>query len=535
MEWERLYHDSACYFSAVAQTDDGGYILGGPIYEWLADDVVSESDVVLAKIDGQGEVQWQKIYGGTGYEEIGSVRQTRDGGYLFVGSSDSSPSVNKEAPKFGLGDAWVVKVDGEGNKQWERSFGGTGGDSAASFWQTTDGGFVLAGYSASRPSGNKEAELYGIADGWVVKIDAQGNKQWDRSFGGQSVQGFSSLRQLADHGYVVAGWSSSPPSGNKEAPHFGGGDGWLIRLDPEGKKQWEQSFGGTKGDRFVSFDQAADGGFILGGESSSPPSGNKESLHLGGTNYWIADYWIVKVDAAGNKQWDESYGARTNSQELTVVRQADDGGYLLAGTPKLIKVDAQGNPQWENFLSSTKLAASGSLYRLGISDMQLTKDGGYILCGSAYDPAAGIPVSGCGESSWVAKFENVVSRSGEVVAWTARAGVVLESVDDLNGEWKTDQSDVLSLGAANAIAFVPTGQERYYRLRETIPSNEAPRLGLGALLTWPVSANQTLEIASSKNGPWTAFSGDQGTNGTKRCAIVPQNLKQHYFRARTTD
>jgi hypothetical protein len=508
--WARFYQNSACTFGSVAQTADGGYILGGTISAMAGDAVLGLSDGVLVKIDNQGEIQWQKKYGGSGLEKIHSVRQTTDGGYVFAASTGSPPSGNKKSPRFGGQDAWVVKVDAEGSLQWEQTFGGIGNDLGASIWQTINGDYILAGSSDSPPSGNKESERYGNADGWVVKIDVRGNKQWDRSFGGGWIDGFSSVREAADGGYALAGWSSSS---------------WLIKIDAKGNKQWEQSFDRAE-NRFFSMDQV-DGGFILGGVANS--------FHPINEDYGDSDYWIVKVDASGSKRWDRSYGTPLN-EELTVVRQTSERGYILGGNSgypwssivRLIKTDSQGNQQWEETFGSSDSFVEAK-------DLQQTKDGGYIVCGSADYPTAGIPASGCDRSSWVANLENVVSNSGEVVTWKADAGLLLESVDDLNGEWKSDQTEVLSVGVSSAIALVPASQQRYYRLRETGPSSDSPSLLIGALLKWPVAQNQTLETASSKDGPWEAFSGEQGIIREAHYAIIPQNLRHHYFRTRKID
>ena len=515
VEWEEFY-DAACDFYSLTQTDGGGYLLGGVIYD--VGGQLAPSGGVLLRIDSHGEVQWERIYGGQG---IRSVLQTTDGGYVFAGSFTSPPPGNEQLPHFGQQDAWVVKLNAEGDKQWEKSFGGTGDDSALSIAQTLDGGFIFAGNSGSPQSGNKEAELPG---GWVVKMDAEGNKQWDRSFGGERSDGFSSLSQTADGGYVLSGWSYSPPSGNKESAHYGDGDGWLIKIDPDGNKEWEKSFGGTENEMFFCVDRAADGGFILGGRSMSPPSGNKESAHLGGL-----DYWVVKVDAAGNKEWDRSYGSSAFTEEVHVIRQTEEGGYLLGGQSRLIKTDSQGHAQWE------EIFGRGDDYTVEISDLQQTEDGGYIVSGSFDLPNAGAPASGCVWGAWAAKLEDVVSRSDEVVTWEAEAGVVLESTDDLNNEWTDDQSEVLLIGGANAIALEHAGQQRYYRLRGTGTPVDSPSLSFESLLSWPADQNQVLEFSSSRDGAWEEFAGDHGIVGASHYAIVPRDLQQHYFRTRRTE
>jgi hypothetical protein len=518
LEWEHLYYNSACDVSAILQTADGGYVLGGRIY-----DVASQSrqeDCILVKIGSQGELQWEKIYGGSGNDIMRSLRRTTDGGYVYAATSDSPRSGNKESLHFGMEDVWVVKVDATGNKQWERSIGGNGNDSAASIWQTSEGEYIVAGTSPGP---------FTVPSRWVIKINRQGEQAWIRYLGDKIGHSLVSLIQTADGGYALAGGLVSA-SETGDAPHFGGSDGWLMKVDAEGNKQWERFFGGTGDELVLSIDQSADGGFILGGRSDSPTSGNKESRHFGGF-----DYWLVKVDAAGNKQWDRSYGTSSPSvEEVRVVRQTTDQGYIfggyVGGSSRLVKVDGQGRQQWDEPLGDPD--NPGNSYIVETKDLQQTRDGGYVLAGSFDIPSAGAPASGCVWGSWVAKFENVVSRAGEVVSWKADAGVVLESADDLKSAWKADESELLSIGGSNAIALVRTAQQRYYRLRKTGTSNDAPSLGLGALLSWSVAANQMLEFSSAKAGGWQNFPGDQGIIGGSHYAIIPENLRHHYFRTR---
>lgn len=337
-----------------------------------------------------------------------SLRQTKDGGYVFTATSESARSGSKEAPHFGMEDVWVVKVDATGNKQWERALGGSGNDSAVSIWETADGGYIVAGVS---PGPSTEPDC------WLTKINAQAEKEWSRHIGEKISHFLVLLDQTADGGYVLAGSSSLSET------LFGGQDGWLMKVDAEGTKQWEQFVGGTGDDIFLSLDQAADGGFILGGRSSSPPSGNKDSRNFGGF-----DYWIVQVDAAGKKQWDRSFGTPTASiEEVRVVRQTADQGYIFGGyfggRSRLVKLNSQGHLQWNEPLADAD--DPRALYIVGINDLQQTKDLGYILSGSFDIPNALPPSSGCSWGSWVAKFENVVSRTGEVVTWKAAAGAVL--------------------------------------------------------------------------------------------------------------
>src|SRR4029077_12247413 len=137
------------------------------------------------------------------------------------------------------------RLDANGNKLWDRSFGGASFDNIKSLKQSDDGGFILSGYSNSDAGGNKDSPKFVLYDGWVVRLDANGNKLWDQSFGGTGYDDLLSVQQTGDGGFMLGGSSSSGVEGNKTSPQFGGGDGWLVRLDANGSKRWDQSFGGT--------------------------------------------------------------------------------------------------------------------------------------------------------------------------------------------------------------------------------------------------------------------------------------------------
>jgi hypothetical protein len=143
-----------------------------------------------------------------------------------------------------------VKTDSSGNKLWDKAFGGTGDDGAAAVRQTSDGGYIFAGYKWSGVGGPPN-------DAWVVKTDAGGNKQWEKTFGGGDNDNFASVQQTPDGGYIIAGdtWS-------KGAGCF---DFWLVKIDSSGNLQWDRTFGGGRQDRTNSVQQTSDGGYVLAG------------------------------------------------------------------------------------------------------------------------------------------------------------------------------------------------------------------------------------------------------------------------------
>jgi hypothetical protein len=241
------------------------------------------------------EIEWQRSFGGSSSDLCQIVKQTSDGGYILGGTSSSDVSGNKTSMHYGGDDYWVIKIDGNGNKLWENSFGGSDTDSLQSLEPTSDGGYILGGVSHSPVSGNKTSVSFGRGDYWVVKIDADGNKVWEQSFGGSDNDRLESLQQTSDGGYILGGSSYSGVSGNKTAVVLGNRDFWVVKIDGDGEKVWESSFGGAEDDSLFSLQQTSDGGYILGG-----------TLYSGLERF--GDFWVIKIDEAGNEVWENAFG-----------------------------------------------------------------------------------------------------------------------------------------------------------------------------------------------------------------------------------
>ena len=172
-----------------------------------------------------------------------------------------------------------MRLDSSGNKIWDKSFGGTEWDGAYALRATADGGAVIGGFSHSPVSGNKSSEGFGNLDFWVVRVDSLGEKLWDKSYGGSSSDVLFGLDETLDGGYVLAGSSRSAMDGNKTSPNFGDNDYWVVRLDSSGNKVWDRAFGGKGDDTAFAVVKTKDGGFILGGNSNSDRSGNLTNSH----------------------------------------------------------------------------------------------------------------------------------------------------------------------------------------------------------------------------------------------------------------
>ena len=231
-----------------------------------------------------------KTFGGSGVDVLDALEQTTDGGYILGGYSNSGISGDKSQVSQGDNDYWVVKLDASGQKQWDKTLGGSGPEILYDLLQTTDGGYLLGGYSNSGIGGDKSQGSKGSWDFWVVKLDGSGQKQWDKTLGGDNSDVPRDLQQTAEGGYVIGGYSSSGISGDKTQGLLGLVDYWVVKLDVSGQKQWDKTFGGSGDDASLALQQTADGGYILGGYSSSGTSVDKSQMSQG--SY---DYWIVKL------------------------------------------------------------------------------------------------------------------------------------------------------------------------------------------------------------------------------------------------
>ncbi|MCZ8090993.1 T9SS type A sorting domain-containing protein [Flavobacterium sp.] len=293
------------------------------------------------------DILWEKSYGGKHAEYLFDVLPTPDYGFILAGSSLSKKTGNKTEDNRGDLDYWVWKMDEKGDLDWQKSLGGSGQDLLKSVVLTNEGGFLLAGSSLPNPSkggafkseeevdGDYKGTRRGQSDFWIIKLNAKGGEEWQKTIGGSGQDDLTAVVRTRDGGFVVGGSSASQPNptigevleqaGEKTTPHYGGLDYWVMKLDKDGKIVWQQSFGGKYNDELRSIALTEDGGFLLGGSSNSPESGNKTQKHLG-----ESDYWIIKLDKDGNEQWQKIIGS-TGDDQLYAIHTTKDGHYLLAG------------------------------------------------------------------------------------------------------------------------------------------------------------------------------------------------------------
>lgn len=399
--WEQSYGGRhAEHLSDLQPTADYGFIIGGSS---LSDKSGNKSqagsgdlDYWIWKMDEHGGAEWQKGLGGGASDLLRAVRTTHDGGFLLAGTSNSPKGHQKTVEGHGGNDYWVVKLDARGDVMWQKCFGGIGQDDLQSVVATRDGGYLLAGSSnSSAPAlaagipaeGLKKDGNRGSMDYWLVKIDADGNEQWQRTYGGQYADHLRDAAQTRDGGFIIAGASNSPASGDKARENFGqGSDFWILKLDQEGHMEWQQSLGGSGDDQPQAILQSADLGYVVAGSSNSQTRTSKKGT----------DLWVVKLDALGEPQWEQAYDIGSVDL-LTSLVENPDGTMLVGSYSPASPGDGKDAEGLDDYVA-IKLSAKGEeLWRrtMGsegediLKKVVLSRDGGYLLAGTSNPESRG--------------------------------------------------------------------------------------------------------------------------------------------------
>ena len=390
------------YIQSIAAIEDGGYIVGGRFESssmQVGDYTLTNNgsyDAYLVKYDRNNEVEWASSLGGSASEEIYSIAETEDGGYIVGGyyNSSSMQVGDYTLSNNGDSDAFLVKYNRNNEVEWASSLGGTSYDEIYSIAVTEDGGYIVGGrfYITSMQVGDYTLTNKGSYDAYLVKYGRNNEVEWASSFGGTADDNIYSVESTEDGGYIVGGYftSSSMQVGDTTLNSNGRGDVFVAKYDRNNEVEWASSFGGiSNDDRLTSIALTEDGGYIVGGYFYS------SRMQVGDytlTNKGNSDAFLVKYDRNNEVEWASSFGG-TNYEYLYSIAVTEDGGYIVGGQfnssnmqlgnytltrnggydAYLVKYDINNEVEWASSFGETSYER--------IQSIAATEDGGYIVGG----------------------------------------------------------------------------------------------------------------------------------------------------------
>ncbi len=410
---------------------------------------------------------WCKTIGGSLKDRGSSIIQTTDGGYAIAGWTYS----------FGAGynDVYVIKLNASGNIQWTKTIGGSGKDSSSSIIQTTDGGYAIAGVTESFGAGGYDV--------YVIKLSANGNIEWTKTIGGDSIDHGRSIIQTTDGGYAIAGGTYS----------FGAGsdDVYVIKLNASGNIQWTKTIGGSSSDYGSSIIQTTDGGYAIAGWTLSFGAGG-------------LDVYVIKLNANGNVEWTKTIGGSSYDAGRSII-QTTDGGYAIVGETYsfgagfydvyVIKLSASGNIEWTKTIG-------GSSYDFGHSIIQTT-DGGYAIAGYTESFGAGfydvyvIKLNANGNVEWTKTIGGSYTDWGYSIIKTTDGGYAITGYTQSFGVGGSDVY-VIKLNA-NWNTCTPCG------IQDTISSFSNPNPSESSPTSTENIVNSTVNSGSDVSGGGTEY------------------------------
>lgn len=410
--WEKSFGGKqAEYLLDAIPTPDYGFILAGSS---LSDKSGNKEaarkgnyDYCLWKIRENGEIDWQKSFGGSKNDLLVSTQATRDGGYILAGTSDSPISSDKTEAAIGQQDLWILRLDAAGNLLWQKTIGGLAEEQLGCIVQTSDGGFIIGASSASdkylakKSESNKntifkDADSRGNLDYWVIKLDKSGTLEWQKTMGGNYLDQLRSIAQTSDGNYLVGGVSNSGLGFEKNQKSEGENDFWFMKLDPKGNLLWQQTYGGKGDDQLYTVLQTNDKNYVVAGNTNgATPKGNSPQG---------SDFMLLKLDQSGAVLWEKLYSNGTDDVLTNLVKNKDETlllcGYSRGNSKKktegtesykVIKIDNNGEELWrKNVDKKGKNVLNKAIE---------TRDGGYVLAGTNSDSVT--------SDFWVVKLKDL--------------------------------------------------------------------------------------------------------------------------------
>ncbi|TXI98436.1 MAG: T9SS type A sorting domain-containing protein [Chryseobacterium cucumeris] len=416
--WQKdIQSSTQDFLSQVTTTIDQQYLITGSSIQSKSQPQAASSqkqnygyDFHLVKLNQQGQEVWEKYFSGQNHDYLSATVTTQDGGFLLAGTSYSGKGLDKKEDSKGGSDIWLIRINEFGDELWQKTLGSSSDEEARAVIQTTDLGFFVAGSIENSPKG------YGSKDVWITRLDKNGKELSQLILGGKGLDEVEKMIPTKDGGALLGIYSRSgvvktnnqqstintnTPSDrsaaynllsatSKQSDNFGEGDYWIVKLDKNGKVEWEKNFGG-KGDDHLRTLALTSTGFIIGGESRSERSGNKTVGLEEGT-----DLWLISLNERGDKQWQKSYNFKNRDilMGMSVLHSADDksskgillGGYTQAEgrvetndeTFWILYLDQDGNEQWRKHVKGESRKKEERL-----SDLKLNRDGSIILAGTS--------------------------------------------------------------------------------------------------------------------------------------------------------
>lgn len=288
--WSRTFGGAADdWGSSVIETSNGNYLIAGTTEQYIGD----TKDALLLLTDADGHLLWSRTYGGSGSEEANEVIETSDGGYLLTGYTTSTGT--------GWSDLWLLKTNSVGDSMWSRTYGWSYADEGFDLVETPDGGFLVVGILSELTYNNYQF--------WIVKLNSNGDSLWSRSYGEAYKDEAFAVAKTTDGCYLAAGYKGTTPQPS-------GYDGWVLKLDSNGDSLWSRSYGGSGMDWILTILELNGGDYLFAGTSVMPTTGY--------------DLWIMRMSPAGDSVWSGIYHNDTDDWANEILQTAH-GDYLVAG------------------------------------------------------------------------------------------------------------------------------------------------------------------------------------------------------------
>jgi hypothetical protein len=390
IQWQKDIKSSTQNFlSQVSTTIDQQYLITGSTIQTSTLQTTENKqnngyDFHLVKLNQQGNQVWEKYFSGNNHDFLSSTVATQEGGFLISGTSYSNKGLDKKEDSRGGSDIWLIRINEFGDELWQKTLGSSSDEEARAVVQSTDFGFFVAGNVQNSNKG------YGSKDVLIIKLDKNGKELSQLILGGKGLDDVEKMISTKDGGVLVGIYSRSSIGGSKKTENFGEGDYWIIKLNKEGKVEWEKNYGG-KGDDHLRTLALTSNGYIIGGESRSERSGNKTVGIEEGT-----DLWLISLNDKGEEMWQKSYNFKNRDvlMGMSVLHSADDTsskGILLGGYTQaegriesddekfwMLYLDQNGNEQWRKYVKG-----ESSKREERLSDIKLNRDGSIILAGTS--------------------------------------------------------------------------------------------------------------------------------------------------------